>query len=81
MMELELGGRRTPIPTGELTLGGDPSCSVRLEGLSGIQAIVIGAVDGSVSVRRIGDSDILLNGVRLGADPAPMLHGDKLQVG
>ena len=81
MMELELGGRRTPIPTGELTLGGDPSCGVRLEGIAGIQVIVIGAADGSVSVRRIGDAEVLLNGVRLGTDPAPMLHGDKLQVG
>ena len=81
MMELELGGRRTPIPTGELTLGGDPSCSVRLEGVTGIEVVVIGATDGSVSVRRIGDGEILLNGVRLGTDPAPMLHGDKLQVG
>ena len=81
MMELEMGGRRMPIPTGELTLGGDPSCSVALEGVAGIAAVVIGGTDGSVSVRRVGESELLLNGVRLGADPAPMLHGDKLQVG
>jgi pSer/pThr/pTyr-binding forkhead associated (FHA) protein len=81
MIELELGGRRMPIPTGELTLGGDPSCSVALEGVAGVAAVVIGGADGSVSIRRVGESELLLNGVRLGADPAPMLHGDKLQVG
>jgi len=81
MMELEMGGRRMPVPTGELTLGGDHSCGVVLEGVAGIAAVVIGGADGSVSVRRVGESDLLLNGVRLGADPAPMLHGDKLQVG
>jgi pSer/pThr/pTyr-binding forkhead associated (FHA) protein len=81
MIELEMGGRRVPIPTGELTLGGDPSCSVALEGVAGVVAVVIGGTDGSVSIRRVGESELLLNGVRLGADPAPMLHGDKLQVG
>lgn len=81
MIELEMGGRRMPIPTGELTLGGDPSCNVTLEGVAGVAAVVIGGSDGSVSIRRVGESELLLNGVRLGADPAPMLHGDKLQVG
>ena len=80
MIELEMGGRRVPVPTGELTLGGDPSCSVALEGVAGVVAVVIGGTDGSVSIRRVGESELLLNGVRLGADPAPMLHGDKLQV-
>ena len=81
MIELEMGGRRVPVPTGELTLGGDPSCSVALEGVAGVVAVVIGGTDGSVSIRRVGESELFLNGVRLGADPAPMLHGDKLQVG
>ncbi len=81
MIELEMGGRRVPVPTGELTLGGDPSCSVALEGVAGVAAVVIGSTDGSVSIRRVGQSELLLNGVRLGTDPAPMLHGDKLQVG
>ena len=81
MMELELAGQRTPIPQGELVVGGDPSCGLRLTGVAAAHAVVVGAPDGSVSVRRVGDNDVLLNGVKLGAEPAPALHGDKIQVG
>lgn len=81
MMELEVAGQRTPIPVGELAIGADPSCGLRLTGVAAAHAVVIGAADGSVSVRRVGDNDVLLNGVKLGAEPAPALHGDKLQIG
>ena len=81
MMELEIGGERHPIPTGELVIGADPSCGLRLSGVAAAHAVVVGAPDGSVSVRRVGDHDVLLNGMRLGADPAPVLHGDKIQLG
>jgi pSer/pThr/pTyr-binding forkhead associated (FHA) protein len=81
MMELEVAGERTPIPAGELVIGTDPSCGLRLPGLSAAHAVVIGMGDGSVAVRRVGESDVYLNGVKLGAEPAPVLHGDKIQVG
>lgn len=81
MMELELAGQRTPIPVGELVVGSDPSCGLRLTGVAAAHAVVVGTGDGSVSVRRVGDNDVLLNGVKLGAEPAPALHGDKIQVG
>ena len=81
MMELEVAGQRTPIPAGELIIGSDPSCGLRLSGLAAAHAVVIGIGDGSVAVRRVGDSEVYLNGVRLGAEPAPVLHGDKIQVG
>lgn len=81
MMELEIGGERHPIPTGELVLGADPSSGLRLSGIAAAHAVVVGAPDGSISVRRVGDQEVLLNGMRLGADPAPVLHGDKIQLG
>lgn len=81
MMELEVAGQRTPIPAGELVIGTDPSCGLRLPGLSAAHAVVIGIGDGSVAVRRVGENDVFLNGVKLGAEPAPVLHGDKIQVG
>jgi len=81
MMELEFASQRTPIPTGELVIGADPSCGLRLTGIAAAHAVVVGAADGSASVRRVGDNDVLLNGVKLGAEPAPILHGDKVQVG
>lgn len=81
MMELEVAGQRTPIPVGDLVIGADPSCGLKLTGVAAAHAVVIGAADGSVSVRRVGEHDVLLNGVKLGAEPAPVLHGDKVQVG
>ena len=81
MMELEVAGQRTPIPAGELVIGSDPSCGLRLDGLAAAHAVVIGIGDGSVALRRVGENDVLLNGVKLGAEPAPVLHGDKIQVG
>lgn len=81
MMELEVAGQRTPIPAGELVIGSDPSCGLRLDGLAAAHAVVIGIGDGSVALRRVGDNDVLLNGVKLGAEPAPVLHGDKIQIG
>ncbi len=81
MMELEVGGQRTPIPVGELVIGADPSCGLKLTGVAAAHAVVVGGADGSVVVRRVGDHDVLINGVKLGAEPAPVLHGDKVQVG
>ena len=31
MMELEVGGQRTSIPVGEMVIGTDPSCGLRLD--------------------------------------------------
>lgn len=81
MMELEVAGQRTPIPVGELVIGTDPSCGLRLGGLAAAHAVVIGLGDGSVALRRVGESEVFLNGVKLGVEPAPVLHGDKIQVG
>ena len=84
MLELEIGGQRYPVPTGELVIGSDPSSAISLSGAAvrPRHLIVAGAADGSVSVRPAApDAEVLLNGVRLGAEPAPLLHGDKIQVG
>ncbi len=81
MMELEFGGERTPIPLGEMVIGTDPSCGLRLTGVAAAHAVAVGTADGSASVRRVDDNDVLLNGVKLGIEPAPILHGDKVQIG
>jgi pSer/pThr/pTyr-binding forkhead associated (FHA) protein len=84
MMELEIGGQRYPVPTGETVVGADPSSGIRLVGerVQRQHAYVVGAPDGSVSVRPAApDAEVMLNGVRLGPEPAPVLHGDKLQFG
>src|SRR5207244_10343393 len=84
MSLLELGGKKFTIPVGEVALGSDASCAISLSG-SGIlprHALLQGQADGQVIIRKASPAaDILINGVRLGAEPTPLLHGDKVEVG
>src|SRR5689334_2984283 len=84
MMHLEFGGARIPVPAGETIIGSAPGASVMLEG-EGIlprHAIVQGTPQGAAALRAASpDAEIVVNGVRLGADPTPILHGDKIQIG
>ncbi len=84
MALLELGGKRFPLPAGELVLGSDAACTLVLAG-SGVfarHAIFQGQPDGQVVIRKATPAaEVLINGVRLGAEPTPLLHGDKVEVG
>lgn len=84
MSYLELGGKRFTIPVGEIRIGADPTSQVVLAGaqIHPRHAVVQGYADGQVAIRRAReDAEILVNGVRLGPQPTPLLHGDKVQVG
>jgi pSer/pThr/pTyr-binding forkhead associated (FHA) protein len=83
MMQLEFGGRRYEIPAGELTVGSDPASGVVLagQGVKPRHAVLRGTSEGSAVIQRgSAESETLVNGVRLGAEPAPILHGDKIQI-
>src|SRR5215510_8488074 len=83
MSMLELGGRRFTIPMGEVVLGSDPQCAISLTGTGLLprHALLSGQPDGQVVIRKATpDAEVMINGVRLGAEPTPLLHGDKLQV-
>lgn len=84
MMQLEVGGLRYPIAAGEMVVGSGPDCTVPLtgEGVQPRHAIVQGLENGSAAIRRASQgAEILVNGVRQGDDPTPLLHGDKIQIG
>jgi pSer/pThr/pTyr-binding forkhead associated (FHA) protein len=84
MMQLEVGGLRYPIAAGEMLVGSGPDCTVLLagEGVLPRHAILQGLENGSAAVRRASQgAEILVNGVRQGDDPTPVLHGDKIQIG
>ena len=83
MMHLEVGGRRVPVAAGEMVIGSDFGATLSLpgEGVAPQHAVVQGWSDGSAAVRPLGVAEVLVNGVRLGGDPTPLLHGDKIQVG
>ena len=84
MLELEIAGQRFPVGSGDTVVGSDAGCGIRLTGhdIKPRHAIMSGAADGSVAVRPAApDAEVLLNGVHLGNEPSPLLHGDKLQLG
>jgi pSer/pThr/pTyr-binding forkhead associated (FHA) protein len=83
MMQLEVGGRRIPIAAGDTVIGSAPWCAIVLEG-EGVRphhAVVQGTAGGSAAIRTVAaDAEVSINGVRLGTDPTPVLHGDKIQI-
>lgn len=84
MALLELGGKKFTIPPGTVALGSDPGCAIRVGGADVLpkHALFEGTPDGQVVIRKAAPgAEVLINGVRLGAEPTPLLHGDKVQVG
>jgi pSer/pThr/pTyr-binding forkhead associated (FHA) protein len=84
MSFLEVGGQRVTIPPGESVIGTDPGAAVVLSGAGVLarHAELEASPDGQVVVRRADDSAaIQINGVPLGAQPTPLLHGDKVEIG
>src|SRR5881296_3918001 len=84
MALLELGGKKFTIPVGEVTVGSDAGCAISLAGAAVLpqHALVQGQADGQVIIRKASPTaEVLINGVRLGAEPTPLLHGDKIEVG
>ncbi|HEX6105061.1 MAG TPA: FHA domain-containing protein [Gemmatimonadales bacterium] len=83
MIHLEVGGRRIPIAAGETLIGSAPGSAIVLEGEGVLpsHAVVTGTVQGAAAIRSAHpDAELLINGVRLGTDPTPVLHGDKVQI-
>src|SRR5438128_3361441 len=84
MALLELGQRQFPIPVGEVVLGRDAGCAISLPGAGVLprHALLSGQADGQVVIRKATPAaEVMINGVRLGSEPTPLLHGDKVEVG
>src|SRR5438132_1729776 len=83
MALLELGGRKFTIPVGEVALGSDAGCAIALTGAAvrPRPALLPGQADGQVIIRKASPAaEVFINGVRLGTEPTPLLHGDRLEV-
>src|SRR5258705_374977 len=83
MALLEMGGRKFTIPAGDVFLGSDPGSAIHLSvaGVLPRHAKLKGMPDGQVVIAKaVPAADVLINGVRLGAEPTPLLHGDKVEV-
>jgi pSer/pThr/pTyr-binding forkhead associated (FHA) protein len=83
MIQLDVEGRRHGVVPGDMLVGSDPEAAIPLFG-SGVapqHAMVQGWPDGSAAIRALGNAEIQVNGIRLGAEPTPLLHGDKIRIG
>src|SRR3989441_801803 len=81
---LELGDRKFSLPVGEVALGSDAACAIPLTGADVLprHALFQGRPGGQVVTRKAAPgAEVLINGVRPGAEPTPLLHGDKVEVG
>ena len=83
MIHLEIDGERYPIAAGETVIGSALDSTVVLEG-EGVRprhAVVQGMQAGAAAIRVADrDAEVRVNGVRLGSDPTPLLHGDKIEI-
>ncbi|HEY7193386.1 MAG TPA: FHA domain-containing protein [Gemmatimonadales bacterium] len=83
MALLEMGGKRFKLPQGEVLLGADSGSAVPLAfpGVLPRHAKLRSLSDGQVVISKaVPEAEVLINGVRLGAEPTPLLHGDKVEV-
>jgi pSer/pThr/pTyr-binding forkhead associated (FHA) protein len=84
MIHLEIGGERFAIAAGETAIGSAADNTVVLAG-QGIQprhAVVQATQPGAAAIRVAApEAEVRVNGVRLGAEPTPLLHGDKIAIG
>jgi pSer/pThr/pTyr-binding forkhead associated (FHA) protein len=84
MIHLEIDGERYAIAAGETVIGSASDNAVVLagEGVHARHAVVQGTPPGSAAIRvAAADAEVRVNGVRLGAEPTPLLHGDKIGIG
>ena len=83
MPHIRLDDREIELNVGELRIGTGDDAQVRLDAgpEKGTLAIIIVDPSGTATVRRASAGPtILVNGVALGAEPAPLLHGDRIEV-
>ena len=83
MIHLEIDGERYPIAAGETVIGSATGSRVVLEG-EGVRprhAVVQGMSAGAAIRAADTQAEVRVNGVRLGSDPTPLLHGDKIGIG
>lgn len=82
MPYLKLQDSQHPLNAGETVIGAFDGAQIRLpSGDPATSAVVLVGPQG-VSIRRgTAGSVVLVNGVQLGVEPSPLLHGDRVEIG
>jgi pSer/pThr/pTyr-binding forkhead associated (FHA) protein len=82
MIHLEIDGEKHRIAAGETVIGSASESDVVLSG-SGVlpRHAVVQSAPAGVAIRPLDAAEVKVNGVRLSAEPTPLLHGDKIEIG
>ena len=81
MPVLQLDDQQFPLSAGANRIGTGDGADITVPGYSGIpvEAVIDGG--GSPTIRRAEDgAHVRVNGVLLGAEPTPLMHGDKIEL-
>jgi len=85
MAYVQIGDRQYPLVAGENGIGSVEGARIPVpagpNGERDLSAAIVVEADGSCVIRRAGGLDVTVNGVQLGAEPTPLIHGDKIDVG
>ncbi|MDB4908593.1 MAG: pleD 2 [Gemmatimonadetes bacterium] len=82
MPTIQLNDSQYTLKPGQTRLGGGADADVRVSDEGGVQAVLEMAADNQVVIRRTADdSAVKINGVSLGVEPTPLMHGDKVEIG
>jgi len=83
MAVLQLDDKQFPLSEGIIRIGAGAEADVVLstDDALGVQAVIERTGDHAVAIRRAApQSEVRVNGVLLGAEPTPLIHGDKVEV-
>ncbi len=81
-MELEHRGRRYLLQAPDTLVGSDPAAAVVVPGLQPRHALIRPLGDRMATIRPAEDrTDIEVNGVAIGREAMPLLHGDRVRIG
>ena len=83
MAVLQLNDKQYHLAEGTIRIGAGADADVVLptDAALGVQALIERTGDHAVAIRRAApQSDVRVNGVLLGPEPTPLMHGDKVEV-
>lgn len=81
---IQLNDKQIPLRMGVMGLGSGETADIRVPGSEeqGVVATVQLFSDNHVAIKRVHPSAVIkVNGVALGAEPSPLIHGDKIEAG
>ncbi|PYP78917.1 MAG: hypothetical protein DMD35_09885 [Gemmatimonadetes bacterium] len=83
MAVLQLKDQQFPLSEGTIRIGTGADADVVLptDAALGVQAVIERTGDHAIAIRRAApQAEVRVNGVLLGAEPTPLVHGDKVEV-